>query len=242
MPALHTAAASMSTTARFLSFALVLATATSSSFAQTHPAVAWKGYLEAFLKNTKNASVERKPVGTLTRPGRARAVFTAVVAWDPSSPDTKVKGLEVRLQDVDLHCSVYLDDNRNRDRVRGEVEDSLGYFQEKLAGLIMLKDKALKEADKSRNWPMHRYPGIITDGGSSTQAVNPGDPASPNRLSGPTGGLNVGWFRHGNKSGVDISMVDCPCPLTGHRFLFPGADLETVVDIIARGRALLDTH
>jgi len=172
--------------------------------------------LEGFLERTKNPSIVRESLGTLTSAGAATAMFEAIIAYDPSLPAAKVKGLRVLLSEGSRKDTVYIDDDRDE----GLQLDSLREFQADLARLVSDREKLSKEIS-------------ARPGGVGALVCNRD---SPEQYTPRTSVFGAYWTADGKQFGVGLMVYRVGW------FHFPGADLARVVEFVSRGRAFLQQH
>jgi hypothetical protein len=164
------------------------------------------GKLESFLIATRNASLNRRVMGTLEFPGKA--IFTAIIATNLST-QAKEKGLEVQGEEGDLKTVAYLD------------EDCLKRLEKSLPSLIRIQ--------KYRSDHLKEYSSQDLAIPQTTVAYNR-VPGSDERAE-KAGILSVGFYGHEEGFGVYLYVSGGRVHRSG-QFYFPKATLTDLLKIV----------
>jgi hypothetical protein len=196
-----------------LLFAVLILASLFAGPARGQGGVPHPGLLETFLASTHDPPISEKQLGSLSGPNKATATFRAIVAKDPANSRHTVKGLEVVLTANNKSVTLYLDDDRDPDSTIGSLEQ----FQILLSRLPTHLETRPKMTV-----------GVLNRPGSSPTYCCPRFDA-----------MNAGIYRRGEESGVVIDSGGNPVIIEA---LFPGQKLNSVVEMIAAGRAWLDSN
>jgi len=180
------------------------------TFAQKQPPLPYLGSeLEIFLKthDQNTIRVVEKDVGSLSSQSEAR--FMAVIAWDPSAPEVRFKGMKIVLLKpggrtgetvyMDGECLNHIDQLRSLDKRKNAIVERF----------------RLHEPPESK-WEELTFLKCRWKGGPPDQA---------------TTCLNLGWFADGHVIGVIIRSYR-----SGVDYQFPGAEVGAIVELLDTGR------
>jgi len=210
-----------------LSLALAVAIACVAAYgqfreSQRRPDMRYTGALETFLNNTKSPHLDTKLVGSLAGDEKATIAFKAVVAWDPSRPETKLRALAVDIEVKNCKEVVYAD---------VDLADPRGDpLKEFLNELDLIQDKN----EVAAYW---RRKGA-TNAGTTVGLLDPVPHWARVGEHSPLAVtvLNIGWWRKKD----DIVLI-VQSPVCGATYL-PNASLTQVMSFVASARKFLASN